>query len=126
METEPQKTFEDLTREERNLLRKEFGRCVETRFKVFLWSGIGLLLLTLISGGFSIYYMLNMLFTGVAAFKLYYICAAIFTVGCGGSMLLTSQYHKRFRAWLKEYKNIVNTPKNKQNLTRNAARPLKK
>mgnify|MGYP006924660398 CR=1 FL=1 len=65
-----------------------------------------MLLLTLISGGFSIYYMLNIFFAEVVAFQLY-ICAVIFTVGGGGSLLLTSQYHKRFLMWLRECKNIV-------------------
>lgn len=100
-----QKVFEDLTKEERKLLRKEFGKGVETRFKIFLWIGIGFLLPALISGGFSIYYMLNIFFADVVAFQVY-ICAAIFTLCCGGSLLLTSQYHKKFRTWLRECKNI--------------------
>jgi hypothetical protein len=101
MKTEPKKVFEDLTKEERKLLCKEFNKGVETRFKIFLWSGIGLLLPALISGGFSIYFIINIFFEGVVAFQLY-ICAAIFTVGCGASLLLTSQYHRRFRTWLRE------------------------
>lgn len=106
IKTESQKVFEDLTKEERRLIRKEFSKSVEIRFKFFLWSGIVLLLLALISGGFSIYYMLNIFFENVVVFQ-FYICAAIFTVGCGVSLLLISQYHNRFRIWLRVCKNIV-------------------
>jgi hypothetical protein len=106
MKMESQKIFEGLPKEERKLLRKEFGGSVGIRIKFFLWCGIGLLLPALIGAGFSIYYMLNIFIARVVEVQLY-ICAAVFTLCCGGSLLLTSQYHKRFRIWLRECKNIV-------------------
>ena len=104
--TDSQNAFEELTKADRKSLRKEFNKSVEIRFRIFLWVGIGLLPPALISGGFSIYYMINIFYAHVVAFQLY-ICAAIFTIGCSVSLLLTSQYHKRFRSWLSECKSIV-------------------
>lgn len=108
---EPEKLFEHLPKEERKQLRREFGRIVEVRFKICLWIGIGLLLPVLVSGGFSIYYMVKIIFDRVVVFQLY-ICAVIFTTGCCLSLLLTTQYHKRFNKWLKEYKNIISRNEN--------------
>lgn len=105
------KLFENLPKEECKQLRKEFGKIVEVRYKICLWIGIGLLLPVLVSGGFSIYYIVNILFAGIVVFQLY-ICAIIFTAGCGLSLLLTTQYHKRFRKWLLEYKNIISRNEN--------------
>lgn len=98
---ELQKNFEGYTKQERKLLRKGFHKEVELRFKVFLWGGIALLLAGIVSGAFSLYYMLNILFTRFFVFQ-FYIYTTVFTVGCGASMLLTEQYHKQFRVWLKE------------------------
>lgn len=103
--TEPHGFFEDLSKEKRKFLRKEFGKCVKIRYKIFFWSGIVLFLLSVASGIFSIYIMINMLFTGIVAYS-FYICAATFTLGCIVSLFLTSRYHKRFHTWLKKNKNI--------------------
>lgn len=106
MINEPQKVFEDLPRNERMLLRNEFSDSVEMRFKIYLWSGFGLLFLSLISEATLIYYMINNIFTGFVSFQ-FYIYTAMLTVGGYLSLLLTSQYHKRFSLWLKENKNIT-------------------
>lgn len=105
MKAEQHKKYKDLTKEARKLLLKEFHGEVETRYKIFLWSGIALLPLVLICGGFSAYYLVNILFTNVVAFQ-FYIFAAMFNVACGGVLLLRSKYDKRLRTWLKEKKNI--------------------
>lgn len=103
---EQQKRFENLTQEERKSLRKEFNKIVERRFKIIFWIGIGVLCLAVISGGFAIYYMLNLLLQGTIAKELYF-CAIIFTVGCCASLFLTSKYHKRFSIWLNDEKRIL-------------------
>lgn len=111
---EPQKTFEDLSKEQRKQLRGEFNNKVEFRFKMFFGIGIVLLLSALVSGGFSIYYMINIFFNHVVPFQ-FYICAAMFTIGLIFSLLLTSIYHKKFRAWLKESKKILTRANTKNN-----------
>ena len=114
MQAKQQNVFEELTKENRKLLRKEFNANIEFRFKFFFWIGFGLLLLALVSGGFSIYFMINIFIEGIVAFQ-FYICAAIFTLGCIVALFFTSKYHKKFRIWLKENKNIVTRVKtNKQ------------
>jgi FtsH-binding integral membrane protein len=110
MKTGSQKIFENLTKEERKLLLREFNKGVGFRYKIFRWSGIGLLFPAIISGGFSIYYMINILFAQIVPFQLY-ICAAVFTLGCIGSMLLTRQYYNRFLIWFGERKKHYHPPR---------------
>lgn len=105
MQVKPQKVFEELTKEERKLLWKEFNKSVGIRFKYYPWIGLGLLLPALISAGFCLYYMINILLKGVVVFQ-FYICSAIFTVGCAGWLWLMTRHQRKFSAWLKNCKNI--------------------
>lgn len=100
------KVFEELNKHEQRLLRKEFGKCVGTRYKVFFWCGVAMLALTLVCAGFSLYYMFGILAFGKVSYRLY-IFAALVTVCSCGAMLVSSPYHKKFRKWLKDDKNIV-------------------
>lgn len=110
IEKEIKNFYEDLTKQEHKCLRKEFYENIEIRFKIFLWSGIVLLLPAIVSGGFVLYYLLNIYFAVTDIFQLQ-LCAIIFTVNCIASFFLTSYYHRKFRTWLRESKNIVTKSK---------------
>ena len=100
------KYFEDLTKSERKLLYKEFNKYEAKYLRLLLWFGLGLALVSLISVGFAIYYILNIFINNVVEVELY-IFAVLFNLSGGLSLFFTSRYHKKFRLWLKTIKTIV-------------------
>ena len=100
------KYFEDLTKSERKLLYKEFNKYEAKYLRLLLWFGLGLALVSLISVGFAIYYILNIFINNVVEVELY-IFVVLFNLSGGLSLFFTSRYHKKFRLWLKTIKNIV-------------------
>jgi hypothetical protein len=97
--------YEDLPKASRRVLHKEFRAGTGRRAKIFLWTGIAFIIPMLVCCGFALYYMFRVWTQGIT-YEMYFFVMATTLFGIAG-MALASQYHKRFRFWLKADKNII-------------------